>query len=317
MLRRLLVLGTAAVSLAGLAACGSGASPAATPGAAQPLAGTTFTVGSKDFTEQILLGQMAMQVLKAAGATVNDKTNISGSVTTRDALKNGDIDLYWEYTGTGWVSYLKQTEVVSDADQLFDKVKQQDMSANKIAWFDRAPLDNTYAFAIRRSEADKLGVKTLSDVAALAKTNPAAATFCIESEFSTRDDGFPGMTKAYGIDAPAANVKLLDTGVIYTQTAKGDTCNFGEVFATDGRIKALDLVVLTDDKKFFPIYNAAVTTREDTLAKNPQIESLLAPIAAALDTATMQELNSKVDTDGEEPADVAQQWLTDKGFLKS
>ncbi|GAA1289612.1 glycine betaine ABC transporter substrate-binding protein [Pseudonocardia aurantiaca] len=317
MFRRLVVLGVAAAAATGLSACGSGPDPGATPDAAQPLAGTTLTIGSKDFTESILLSQMAMQMLEANGATVNDKTNIAGSVTTRNALTGGDIDLYWEYTGTAWVSYLQQTAVVNDPTQLFDQVKQQDASTNKIAWFNRAPLDNTYAFAIRRSEAEKLGVTKLSEVAALAKTNPAAATFCIESEFSTRDDGWPGLTAAYGINVPPANVKMLDTGVIYTQTAQGDTCNFGEVFTTDGRIKALDLVVLQDDLKFFPIYNAAVTTRDTTLAEHPEIESILAPVAAALDTATMQQLNSRVDTDGEDPADVAQAWLTEKGFLSS
>jgi osmoprotectant transport system substrate-binding protein len=317
MFRRLLVLGVAAITVAGLAACGSGSDSASSGGGNEPLAGVTLTVGSKDFTESILLGQMAMQMLEANGATVNDKTNIAGSVTTRDALKNGDIDLYWEYTGTAWVSYLQQTSVVSDPVQLFDQVKQQDAAANKISWFDRAPLDNTYAFAIRRSEADKLGVKTLSDVAALAKTNPAAATFCIESEFSTRNDGWPGLKAAYGIDVPDSNVKMLDTGVIYTQTAQGDTCNFGEVLATDGRIQSLDLVVLQDDRKFFPIYNPAVTTRDTTLTEHPEIETILAPVAAALDTQTMQQLNSRVDTDGEDPADVAQEWLTEKGFLSS
>lgn len=317
MFRRVLVLGVAAATAVGLTACGSGPDPGSGSGGDQPLAGATLTVGSKDFTESVLLGHIAMLMLEANGATVNDKTNIAGSVTTRDALKSGDIDLYWEYTGTAWVSYLQQTAVVNDPEQLFEQVKQQDASTNKIAWFDRAPLDNTYAFAIRRSEAEKLGATTLSDAAALAKTNPAAATFCIESEFSTRDDGWPGLKAAYGIDVPEANVKMLDTGVIYTQTAEGATCNFGEVFATDGRIQALDLVVLQDDRKFFPIYNAAVTTRDTTLAEHPEIETILAPVAAALDTAIMQQLNSKVDTDGEEPADVARQWLTDKGFLSS
>ena len=98
-------------------------------------------------------------------------------------------------------------------------------------------------------------MRTLSDLAELAKNKPEEATFCIESEFSARDDGWPGLQEAYGIELPQRNVKLVDLGVVYTETKKGEPCNFGEVFTTDGRIAALNLQVLEDDKHFFPVYN--------------------------------------------------------------
>lgn len=301
---------------AAVAACSAPTDDVATASKSDALAGQSFIVGSKDFTESILLGQITMQVLKANGATVVDKTNIKGSVTTRDALLSGAIDLYWEYTGTGWISYLKNTKPIPDPQQQFDAVAAQDLAKNKVVWADRAPLNNTYAMAVRSDKAKALGITSLSDLARIAREQPAEATFCIESEFSTRDDGMPGMLAAYGITVPKANIKMLETGVIYSETAKGKTCNFGEVFATDGRIAPLGLTVLTDDKNFFPVYNAALTMRQETATKYPKVAELLAPVATKLTTEEMQKLNAQVDDKGLEPADVAKTWLDSQKLLQ-
>jgi osmoprotectant transport system substrate-binding protein len=309
------------------AACAPTSSPApaaapTTPPAAAAvkpvsLSGASFTVGSKDFSEQLILAQITEQVLQNAGATVNDKSNIKGSVNTRTALTSGAIDMYWEYTGTGWITYLKETKPLPDPKAQYDAVATRDLSENKIKWLDPAPLNNTYAFAVRNSALSELGgPKNLSDLAKLATTTPDKATFCVESEFSTRDDGLPGMLKAYGITAVPDNVKMLDTGVIYTETAKGATCNFGEVFATDGRIAGLKLTALEDDKHFFPNYNPSLTVRSEVFDKYPQLAEVFNPIARVLDTQTMQTLNSQVDVDGKEPKDVAAEWLKSKGFIK-
>ncbi len=324
-LRLLATTVTASAAALSLAACGgSSATTAAdtspTPGSAsaaasdQKLAGASVTVSSKDFTESILLGKITGDVLAAHGAKITDKTNIKGSVNTRTALTSGDIGMYWEYTGTGWITYLKNTKPIPDPQAQYDAVKQSD-AKNGIAWLAAAPMNDTYAFATRQGQADKLNVHSLSDLATLAKNNPAAATFCVESEFSTRDDGFPGMTKAYGINVPKGNIKMLDTGVIYTQTAKGGTCNFGEVFATDGRIAALKMTVLTDDKHFFPNYNAALILKQSLLDKYPSIAGYIDPVAAKLDDKTMTELNAQVDAQGMDPNDVAKKWLQDEGLI--
>ncbi|AWK08539.1 glycine/betaine ABC transporter substrate-binding protein [Streptomyces spongiicola] len=307
----------AAASLV-LTACGGGDSPKAASGSAGgALEGASFTVGSKDFSEQIILGRMTVELLEANGADVTDKTNIKGSAGTRKALESGDISMYWEYTGTGWITYLHQTKPIADQRQQFEKVASDDLTKNGIAWIDPpAPLNNTYAFAIREDKAAELGVKSLSDLAALSKDKPQEATFCIESEFSTRDDGFPGLVKAYGINTPKANVKTLDTGLIYTETAKGSTCNFGEVFATDGRIPANKLVVLEDDKHFFPVYQPALTLKQETLEKHPELKDIFAPLAEKLTTDEMQKLNALADVEGEDPEDIAHDWLVDNGFVK-
>jgi osmoprotectant transport system substrate-binding protein len=314
---RALAAGAAALlSGAVLAGCGSSSTTVEQGSLGQELKGATFTVGSKDFSESIILGEITIDLLRAHGATVNDKTNIKGSTNTRTALTSKNIDMYWEYTGTGWVTYLKHTTPIPDAQKQYDAVAQEDLAKNKIVWGKPAPLNNTYAFAIRKDKATSLGVTTLSDLAALAKSKPAEATFCIESEFSTRDDGWPGMTKAYGIDVPKSNVKSLDTGVIYSETKKGQTCNFGEVFATDGRIASMGLTVLQDDKHFFPVYNAALTLRQDTSTKYPQVQRYLEPVAAKLTDNVMQQLNAKVDADGLKPEEVAHDWLKEQGFIK-
>ena len=311
---RILLCGiSAAALLAGTTACGSSKSSGGGSGSmGEELKGASFTISSKDFTESILLGKITEYLLQAHGAKFTDKTDIKGSVNTRDALTSGQVDMYWEYTGTAWITYQKNTTPVSDPTDQYDKVKAAD-AANGIAWLNPAPMNDTYAFATRAGQAAKLGVHTLSD---LAKLSPSDATFCIESEFSTRDDGFPGMTKAYGLTAGKDQIKMLDTGVIYTETAKGGTCNFGEVFATDGRISALKLTVLKDDKHFFPNYNAALTLKQSLLTKYPAIATIVNPVAAKLDDATMTELNAEVDAQGLPADQVAQDWLKKNGFTK-
>lgn len=311
---RILLCGiSAAALLAATTACSSSKSAGGGSGSmGDELKGASFTVSSKDFTESILLGKITEYLLQAHGASFTDKTDIKGSVNTRDALTAGQVDMYWEYTGTAWITYLKNTKPIADPNAQFQAVKSAD-AANGIAWLNAAPMNDTYALATRAGEADKLGVHSLSD---LAKLSPSDATYCIESEFSTRDDGFPGMTKAYGLTAGKDQIKMLDTGVIYTETGKGGTCNFGEVFATDGRISALKLTVLKDDKNFFPNYNASLTLKQSLLTKYPAIATIVDPVAAKLDDAAMTELNAEVDAQGLPADQVAKDWLKQNGFIK-
>ena len=310
---RILLCGTVGAALVlASTACSSSKSGSSSTTMDDKLKGASFTVSSKDFTESILLGKITGYLLAAHGATFTDKTNIKGSVNTRTALENGQIDMYWEYTGTAWITYQKNTKPVADPADQYNQVKAAD-AKNGIAWLNAAPMNDTYAFATRAGQADKLNAHSLSD---LANLSAADATFCIESEFSTRDDGFPGMTKAYGVTAGKDQIKMLDTGVIYNETAKGGTCNFGEVFATDGRISALKLTVLKDDKHFFPNYNAALTLKQATLDKYPALADIVDPVAAKLDDATMTELNAKVDAQGLPADQVAKDWLKAQGFTK-
>ena len=314
MKRRPLLSLTAVAALGALAltACSGGSGSAGSAaGGSDELAGLTGQIGSKDFSEQYILAYITTELLNARGADVEANTKLVGSANVRQALENDEFLGYWEYTGTSWITYNGNTAPVPGAEAQFDATKKAD-AAKGIAWLDPAPLNNTYAFAIRADKAEELGVKTLSVVAKLPANEQ---TFCIESEFSTRDDGWPGLKAAYGLNVPDSNVALLDTGVIYTATQKGDDCNFGEVFQTDGRIPALDLVVLEDDKEFFPVYQGAFTLKQSTLDEYPAIADVIAEISPLLTTEEMQKLNAKVDVDGDDPEDVATDWLKEQGLI--
>jgi osmoprotectant transport system substrate-binding protein len=281
------------------------------------LQGKSITVGSKEFVESQILGQITILALQGAGAKTVDKTNIKGSTAARNALINGQTDIYWDYTGTGWITYLNHTDHFPDQAQQFQATAQEDLQKNHLKWFAMSPLNDTYAMAMGPDTAKKLSqVNSLSDLATLSQQQPSQATFCIASEFSTRSDGFPGMNQAYGIKVDPNNVKTLDEGVIYTQTAKG-TCNFGEVFTTDGRIKGQNLKVLSDPKKFFPNYNAAVVTREQTFNQYPGLDKVMTPISAKLNDQVITDLNAQVSVQGKTPKAVAQQWMTSQGFVKT
>jgi len=312
------IMAVASVAVSGCTVSKNSAGDSVKSGSIQKvdaLKGAKLKVGSKEFDEQLLVGQIAMVALQAAGAAPVDKTNIQGSNNTRLALTGGAIDLYWEYTGTAWISYLKKTKPIDDSQKQFDAVVTAD-AANKVTWFDRAPADNTYALAQTKATLDKYGVKTLSDYASLAKKNPAAASMCVESEFQSRDDGFPGVEKAYGFNLPSKSEHLLDTAVVYTELNKGGTCNFGEVFTTDGRVASLKLNVIQDDKKFFPIYNPAISVRTEATKAHPQLEALFKPIADKLTTSTLLALNKEVSVDGKKPRAVAEEWMRSEGFIK-
>jgi osmoprotectant transport system substrate-binding protein len=300
------------------AGCGlrsaSGAVLEAKPGTIQhydSLKGTKITVAAKDFTEQLILGNMVSIVLAAAGADITNLTNTPGSFGVRQAMLTGEANVSPEYTGTGWINYLGNEQPIKDERGQWEAVDKADR-ANNLAWLPPAPLNNTYAFAIRESEAQRLGVTKLSDLKRLGKSD---LTFCVESEFASRNDGFVPMLAAYDMTREdLGRVTNLDTGVIYTATADGQ-CNFGEVFTTDGRIPALKLRVLEDDRRFFPLYNLTEVINTDLLKAHPELAEIFAQLNPRLTNDVMLELNAKVDNDGEDPALVARDWLVGQGLL--
>ncbi len=304
------------VSACGSDDSGGGGGTAAAGGGdeqSSDLSGASLAVGSKEFTEQLILGQMTVLVLQNAGAEVDDQTGITGTTNVRKALTSGEIDMYWEYTGTGYAEILENNikNAPTDSQELFDAVKEQDASENDIVWTDLAPMNDTYAIA---TAADN-PVGSLSEYGELANSDPSAASMCAASEFLDRADGFPGLEKKYGFQLPDSAITEVELGVIFTQVPDQDRCKFGEVFETDGRIPANGLKVLEDDENFFVKYNVALTVRKEVLDQYPQIEDLFAPIAEELTTEVMQELNAQVDVEGLPAEAVAQQWLEENGFL--
>jgi len=308
----LVMLGVTACGGGGGGGGGGGLGPAVT---GVDLSGTQIAVGSKEFTEQLILGKIAVLALRAAGAEVEDRTGLVGTPVVRGALLSGEIDMYWEYTGTAWLGPLGNTDPISGQQAQFDAVKQADV-ANGVVWFALADANNAYALAANPQAAQEFGVRTISDFARLAQQNPQAATLCTAAEFPTRNDGLPAVERTYGFDLPDANVAVLDFGLVYTSVAARQPCNFAVVFGTDAQVLANDLVVLEDDKQGLATYNVAVSMREETFRANPQAyETLFGAIAAQLTTERATQLNSQVDIDGEQPEDVAEQFLTESGIV--
>ncbi len=308
----------AAVSALLLAGCGlesaSGAVLSAEPGVIEhheSLEGVPITVVAKDFTEQLILGNMVSTVLDVAGADITNMSNTPGSFGARQALLDGDADISPEYTGTGWINYLGHDEPVKGEEEQWRAVLEAD-EPNGITWLAPAPMNNTYAFAIREDKADELGVEKFSDITTL----PAEElTFCIESEFANRNDGFEPMLETYGLNTgDLANVLTLDTGVVYTATAEG-RCNFGEVFTTDGRIPGLGLRVLEDDREFFPLYNLSMAVNSELLEEHPEVQEILDQVTPLITNDVMLDLNARVDADGQDPAIVARDWLAEEGLV--
>ncbi|MER5830232.1 glycine betaine ABC transporter substrate-binding protein [Streptomyces sp. NPDC002130] len=283
-------------------------------GRGEPLEGAHLTVTSKSFTEQLILGSIMGIAFEAAGADVIDRTGIQGSIGSREAVRKGDADAGYEYTGTAWITYLGHGKPIADPQEQWEAVKKED-AKNGLVWLPPSKLDNTYALAMNQENAKKYGTKTMSDVAKLAKSDPGAVKLCVEVEFANRADGLPGMQKAYGMAVPARNITQMDTGIIYTQTAEGN-CTYGEVFTTDGRIKSMNLVVMDDDRKFFPNYNAAPMINAESLKEWPAIAEVLNPVTARLNNSVAQTLNAKVDVDGEDPHQVALDWMVAEGFVE-
>jgi osmoprotectant transport system substrate-binding protein len=281
---------------------------------AHALDGVHLVVGSKDFTEEIILGHIAEFALAASGADIEDLTNIQGSNSARNALTNGDVDLYYDYTGTGWINYLGNTENIPDQQKQYEAMRDAD-AKNGLVWLDYSPLNDTYAFAMNSQVAAKLKITTISDMVEKINQDPGVGTFCLETEFASRNDGFPGVQKAYDFKVPSSNVKNFGTGAVYAATASG-SCNFGEVFTTDGRIKALNLTVLDDDKHFFPQYNVAPVVRKPVLDAHPAIAEVFNRIAPKLTNAMMLDLAADVDVNGADPVTVARDWLVKEGFVK-
>jgi len=318
--RRVSLAATAAAVIVGIAGCGLQPSNSSVligePGSVQAyesLEGVEITVGAKDFTEQLVLGNMMSTLLATAGATVTNRSNTAGSNTVREASLSGDFDITPEYTGTGWVSYLGHAQPIRESPEAqWKAVAEEDERENDLVWLPPSPMDNTYAFAMGPEAAERLDISTLSDLRSLPQEE---LTFCVESEFATRDDGFVPMLKAYGLTPQQIGEEVrLGTGQIYQATADGE-CNFGEVFTTDGRIPALELTVLEDDKQFFPLYNMTQVVNGDLLDDHPEIAEIFEQVNPKITNEVMLELNAKVDVDGEDPGEVAFDWLVDEGFI--
>ncbi|MBU8908369.1 ABC transporter substrate-binding protein [Desertibacillus haloalkaliphilus] len=273
----------------------------------------TLVVGGKNFTEQFILAKITSIYLKENGYEIEEKTNM-GSEVLRQALSNEQVDLYWEYTGTGLINYLDQ-EPASSAEEAYQTVKAIDKEENQIEWLDMSNVNNTYTLMIREDHAEQLGIQSISDLANYVNENPGTLTFASNAEFATRSDGLSGVEDVYDFQFGSSNVIRMDSGLTYQALDEGQV-DIAMGFSTDSRIKGFDLLALEDDKEFFPAYNAAVTVREAIVDEHPELVELLAPLAESLDTETMTTLNYTVDIEQMNESEVAREWLLEQGLIE-
>ena len=273
----------------------------------------TVKVGSKEFSEQLLLGQMTMIALEDAGYKVEDNTGVAGSDKNRSALINEDIDIYWEYTGTAWQSHLQHDTPLTDSQECYDEVKAED-AKNGIDWLNYAAVNNTYTVIMKKTQADELKIKTLSELGAYIKENPSKLKFAVDQEFTARADGLPGLEKAYGFKMAEDNLLVMDNGIIY-KALKEDSADIGMGFSTDGRIKDFGLVNIEDDLAFFPAYNPAPNLRSEFVKANPEVAEILNKISEKLTNENMTQMNYLVDIEQKQVKVVAEEWLKAEGLI--
>jgi osmoprotectant transport system substrate-binding protein len=271
--------------------------------------GQTVKVGSKDFTEQFIIGEMYALVLENAGFRVERRLNLGGTPVAHAGLLSGEIDLYPEYTGTGLMTVLK-LPTNGDRRQVFDTVARAYEDRFGLVWLDPAPMNNTEALAMTRAGAARYGIRTISDFVSRA----GELTLIGPPEFEGREDGLPGLRRVYG-DFTLKRYVAVDPGLRYQGLTSGQADAVG-AFGTDGEISALDLVVLEDDKGLFPPYQVAPVVRQAALDANPGLREILNTVAPKLTDAVMRRLNYEVSGNRREPTDVAREFLVAEGLLK-
>ena len=311
---------TAALVLAGCAAAETetettaGTEAATSIIGAYDLSGIDITVGSKDFDEQLILGEMLVAAFEEAGATVDNKVNLGGTSVARAALESGDIDIYMEYNGTGWSVHLGQEDASFDPEVLTSGVAALDLAENSIVWVGRSPFNNTYGFASSPAVTEANGGPfTLTSMMEYTQANPDAIV-CMESEFPSRPDGLILTETHTGITLPDSQQRILDTGIIYTETA-ANNCDFGEVYATDGRIPALGMT-LVEDPGVNLLYNVSGTIGLDKYNEAPEaFDAIINAILAPLTNIRMAELNGYVSAEGQDSGVVAREYLVSEGLI--
>ena len=271
----------------------------------------SVTIGSKNFTEEFILGNIYAQALQAAGYKVKTQLNLGSEQIALKALKGGQIDAYPEYTGTALTSFFnaKTTDIPTDPQQAYQQAKS-DFAKDGLTALPPTPFTDSNALAVTQATADKLGVKSISDL----KAKAGDLTLSGSPECRQRQDCLLGLQKVYGIDP--GKFTVVDPSLRHEVLQKGQA-DASFVFTTDGQIKANKEVLLTDPKNIFPPYNITLVVRDQTVQKaGPDFAKTIALVQKGMTTQVMQELNSRVDLDKQKPAAVARQYLTESGYLK-
>ena len=262
-------------------------------------------VGSKDFTESALLAEIMAQMLEARGVSVERRFELGGNLP-HDALVNGTLDLYPEYTGTSYTAILHHAPI-GDPRAVYEQTKQEYASQFKVKVSAPLGFENTFAILVRGEDARKLNLKTISDAAPHAPQWSAG----FGQDFMSRADGYPGFSKTYGLKFAA--VREMDLSLTYIALSSHQV-DLIAGNSTEGRIATLDLFQLADDKHYFPPYEAVYLVRQDSLARVPALREVLAKLANAISTDEMRRLNYEIDGKKRDPKEVVKEWLKSRGL---
>ena len=266
-------------------------------------------IASKPHTEQYILAEMLTQLIEThTNVKVEKKLGIGGGTANiHPAMLKGEIDIYPEYTGTGWL-YVLKNDPLQNPDELYSKVSREYGEKFNIKWLGLYGFNNTYALAVNKSIAEKYQLSTSTD---LAKVSPGLV-FGAEYDFFEREDGLKGLEKKYRLKFK--DTKEMDIGLKY-DAIHSEQVDVINVFSTDGLLKKYELKVLKDDREFFPRYQAATLVRNEILRKYPEIEPVLSKLTGQINDQEMTELNYQVEVEKKEPAAVAREFLQKKGLL--
>jgi osmoprotectant transport system substrate-binding protein len=287
---------TGVVLTLGLAACGNNNEESKGDGGEK-----TIRVGTKDFTENLIVGELFSLALEDAGYEVERVTNIAGSVI-HTSLINDEIDIYPEYTGTGLLTILKK-DVITDPEQVYNTVKEEYKNQFDVTWLDYSEANDGAGLVIRTQVSKELGIKTITDL----QKHASKLRFASQGEVDQREDGIPALEKVYGkLDWKSSTV--YDNALKY-EVLRNNDADVAPAYTTEGQLVNTDeFTLLEDDKRVWPPYNLAPVIRNNVLETNPEIEDVVNKVSATLDTKTITALNAKVDVDKEEYEEVAKEY---------
>ncbi|ALM51175.1 glycine betaine ABC transporter substrate-binding protein [Halomonas huangheensis] len=269
-----------------------------------------LVVGGKNFTEQQLISSITTQYLDDLGYDVENRAGMGSSVL-RQAQENGQVDLYWEYTGTSLIVY-NEVEEKLGPDAAYERVKELDAEKG-LVWLEPSGVNNTYALAMRADDAEERGIASISDLAEEVNDG-AELVFASNAEFYARDDGLRPMQQTYDFRFERSNIKRMDTGLTYS-ALRDEQVDVAIATTTDGRLSAFSLTVLEDDKGFFPPYAMTPVVRQEALDNNPELEAQLNALSSRLNDDSMRQLNERVDVERETVEDVAADFLKTEGLI--
>jgi osmoprotectant transport system substrate-binding protein len=258
-----------------------------------------IVVGSKNFTEQRILGELLAQTVESVGLHAERKLDLGGTFVCDAAIRAGQIDMYVEYTGTALAAILKEAPGGMDRRRVFERVRDA-YAKDGLVWTEPLGFDNTFALVVRGDDAARLGVRTISAAAPHARAWKAGFGY----EFKERADGYPGLARVYGLEF--GDVRIMDLGLIYRALVDRQV-DVVAGNATDGQIESLKLVVLTDDRHYFPPYEAAPVVRRATLDAHPALAAAIAKLGGAISLDAIRRANYAVDGQHRDPSAVVKE----------